>query len=284
MQLICAQGTLRHAPFPERVAAAAAAGFDGIGLSTGAYGRLREQGWTDAGLRALLSDAGVDLLESEGVLGFSSRGAVVAGPLAGRAYADPEVERRLYAMADAFGLRHVMVNAAFEGALEADAPAAFAALCDRAADHGLLVALEPVACSSVPDAATACRVVREAGRPNGGVCVDSWHVFRGAPGAADLPGLDGDLVLVVQLDDGPLVPRDEDYLVDTLHGRAVPGNGEFDLTGLLRRLDRLGVVAPVSVEVLSDELDALAPGEAARRAADGTRAVLAAAQTAGAGA
>lgn len=272
--LVLAHGTLREASFPDRVSAASAAGFAGIGLATRGYARLRQEGWSDVALRTVLDDAGIHLAEVEGVLGFSSSGQVRSGILAGRRYADPETESLLFAMAAAFDVRHVIVSAAFEGELEPDAATSFAALCDRAAEHGLLVALEPLPCSTVPDLVTALRVVTDAGRRNGGLCVDSWHLYRGGSDERQLADVPGDLVFVVQLDDGPRRPSDPDYLVDTLHHRQLPGAGELPLTAFLLALRQAGVQAPVSVEVLSDELAAESPADAATLAGDATRRVL----------
>ena len=56
----------------------------------------------------------------------------------------------------------------------------FAALCDRAARHGLLVAFEFLPWSDVPDVAAAWRLIRLADRKNGGLLIDTWHYFRGA--------------------------------------------------------------------------------------------------------
>ncbi len=283
VDLVLAQGTLRATGFPERVRAAAAAGFTGIGLAVGAYCRLREQGWTDQALRSVLDEAGMRLSETEGIVGFSSEGEVRRGVLAGRRYADPAVEQAAFAMADAFGVDHVNVNAAFEGTLEAHAVEAFAALCDRAARHDLKVALEPLPGSTVPDLATAVRLVTEAGRTNGGICVDSWHLYRGGGDASDLLLVPADVVLVVQINDGPRQPVDPDYLTDTMHHRQLPGDGELPLVAFLQALDRIGACAPLSVEVLSDELAARPALETARRAAQATRRVLEEARHAGEG-
>jgi sugar phosphate isomerase/epimerase len=55
-----------------------------------------------------------------------------------------------------------------------------------------------------------------------------------------------------------------------------PGEGGFDLVGLIRTLDGLGVDAPLGLEVISPSLAASGPpGTVARRCADGMRAVLA---------
>ena len=85
-------------------------------------------------------------------------------------------------MADAFGSHVVNVGdigmpedlAAMDDVIEG-----FAGLCDRAAEHGLLVALEFLPWSGIPDVATAWRIVDAAGRANGGLLVDTWHHLRG---------------------------------------------------------------------------------------------------------
>jgi sugar phosphate isomerase/epimerase len=65
-----------------------------------------------------------------------------------------------------------------------------------------------------------------------------------------------------------------------MHRRLLPGDGDGDVAGFVRLLDEIGAKAPIGVEVISDELAALAPEEAARRAGSATRAVLARARAA----
>ena len=86
--------------------------------------------------------------------------------------------------------------------------------------------------------------------------------------------LPGTRVLGIQLDDAPNRAED-DLLHATLHERLLPGDGELDLVGLLGALGKIGVAAPIGVEVFSDALHALGPIEAAKRAGDATRALLA---------
>jgi sugar phosphate isomerase/epimerase len=80
---------------------------------------------------------------------------------------------------------------------------------------------------------------------------------------------------MIQINDGPKDPADPDFLVETLHHRAVPGTGDFDLDGFVDAVTEGGVTAPVSVEVISDELARLEPAEAARRCYDGAIEALA---------
>ncbi len=81
------------------------------------------------------------------------------------------------------------------------------------------------------------------------------------------------MIRLVQISDaGPLVG---DMFEDTVRRRLFPGEGDFRLVELLRRVAQLGVRAPVSVEVIGDTADQLTPAEMARRSCVTTEAVLA---------
>ena len=154
---------------------------------------------------------------------------------------------------------------------------AFAALCTRAAEHGLLVHIEWLPWSKIPDLATALRIVQLAAQPNGGLNIDAWHLVRSGVTVDELRDVPGSLILGVQLDDGPLEP--EPNLIEaTLHERTLPGDGAFDLSAIVRALRHTGTTAPIGVEVFSDALHALPAAEAARAAAEATRSVLGAAR------
>ena len=105
-----------------------------------------------------------------------------------------------------------------------EAAAAFAGLCDRAAEHGLLVHLEFLPWSKIPDLATAWQIIRGADRPNGGLMLDAWHYFRSGPDSTLLRSIPGASILGVQLSDAPAAPEPEP-LQATLHARLLPGQG-----------------------------------------------------------
>jgi sugar phosphate isomerase/epimerase len=148
--------------FEERVAAAADAGFDAIGLSVWEYDRLRAEGYDDNWLRTALDRHGIRVAELEVVLGFAATGPDrLRQHLPGLDYTDRDTEARFFEMATLFGARHLQTVGTFNSEqLEDQAVDAFAALCDRAAG-------------------TATEIVTATGRSNGGLCVDSWHYFRG---------------------------------------------------------------------------------------------------------
>ena len=256
----------RFGGFDERVAAAAAAGFAGIGLFAPEYERLRdEEGRSAKEIGRQLADHGLVLAEVETVHGWASEGT-----------AAEECRRRedlAYELADELGCRYLQAVGSYDGSI-ADAAERFAALCDRAAAHGLLVGLEWLPFTNITTAADAQTIVEAAGRPNGGYCVDIWHHRRGADDESLIRALPGDRVFAVQMNDGARQPALDDYKADCMANRVPPGEGEFDCAGFVRLLAEIGVRAPISLEVCSTELWAAPAAEAARRAADGMRAVL----------
>jgi sugar phosphate isomerase/epimerase len=119
-------------------------------------------------------------------------------------------------------------------------------------------------------------VARAAGRANGGVLLDVWHHTRGPDaGSTDL-GDAAPIVFGVQVNDVLAQPT-TDPGHEMMHERLLPGAGAAPVVELLRALREGGCRAPFGVEVYSDALHACGPEEAARRAGDALRAVLAAA-------
>ncbi len=183
-------------------------------------------------------------------------------------------EPEIFAVADALGARSLNAVDVLGGTFTVEEAAeAFGALCLRASDHGLVVHLEWLPWSRVPDLAAALKIVELAGAPNGGIAVDVWHLTRAGTPIEALRDVPGDLIRAIQLGDGPLVPED-DLMEAALHSRRLPGEGEFDLAAIVAALRATGTTAPMGVEVFSDSLHALGPQEAARRAASTTRRLL----------
>jgi sugar phosphate isomerase/epimerase len=262
--VLCAY-TIPAAGFRERVEVAASAGFDAISIRYLDYKLARQDGLTDAAVRQLLDDAGVVVADVDVLWEWA-----VGGERGERARHEPA--DRLRAVAAAVGARSVNAVSELDGPLELAAER-FGDLCDRLARDDLLVHIEPLPWSSLRDVRTAARIASLAGRPNGGVQIDSWHYFRSGLSNADLDGIDPGVVFAVQLADAPAAVE-EDQADETMHRRQLPGEGELGLVAFVRALDRLGVQAPLGVEVMSDRLAAMPVDEAARRAADALRDVV----------
>jgi sugar phosphate isomerase/epimerase len=247
----------RDTPLADRVKAAAAAGYAGIGWFVGDYVAHLERGWTDARIEQLLADHGLVLHE------------VDALPLERLALADAAVH-----LATAFGANHLQVQGNRPGSAE-EAADTIAEIADRVAPFDVGVAIEFVGNKNIASADEAWDLVLRCGRTNVGVQVDIWHHVRGANDWSMLEALPIDRIMSVQFDDGPLAPTDPDYTFDTITYRCVPGEGEFDVDRFLRTVYPSACNLPLSLEVISAELLALPVDEAARRMADATRRVLA---------
>jgi len=277
--LVLCAGTLpRETPWSERLAAASSAGFAGLSVWARDYTAARRDGWSDADLRSQLDDHGLAVAELDPAWWWTPGEVDVASLVA---IDDMEVfcygEAQMFAIADALGARSINAADVLGGRWGVDAAAeAFAGLCDRAAEHGLLVHLEFLPWSRIADLATAWEIARRADRPNGGVALDAWHWFRSdAPSdLTTLRTIPGAKVLAIQLDDAP-AEREPNLMSATLHERLLPGEGAIDLTALIAALRDTHTAAPIGVEVFSDSLHAVGAMEAAKRAADATRAVLA---------
>jgi sugar phosphate isomerase/epimerase len=216
-------------------------------------------------LAAMLADFGLEVHELESVRGWyrtEERGA--AARLR---------EEQLYRIADAVGGRHVTTVAERSGELPelSRLGECFHQLCARAAEHGLLVALEFVPHLTVlKDLRTASAIVAASEASSGGVMLDPWHLFHSGGSADDVRSLARNSIAAVQLCDGPQVS------VNTLD-RLLPGEGSFDLAGVIKALRHIGFAGPLGVEVISRDFCALPLQEMATRSFRSTQRVVSAA-------
>ncbi len=133
-------------------------------------------------------------------------------------------------------------------ALDDDALAAeqLGRLADLAQDHGIRVAYEALAWGRYINTYDhAWRVVEAAGHPSLGTCLDSFHILSRYGDPKDIEGIEdipGDKIFFLQLADAPLLGMD--LLQWSRHYRCFPGQGGFDLAGLLRHVLRAGYTGP----------------------------------------
>jgi len=266
--LVLCAGTIPHASFAERLAAAQAGGFAGISLRVRDHTRARADGLSDADMRSMLGDHGVAVAEIE-VLNAWRPGVRV-----GRSAPSAD---EVFAVAQAVGARSIcVVEGPGEAPPVAELATIFGKLCDRAADAGLLLHFEFFP-GSVLDLATAAAIVTMADRTNGGLTVDTWHLARTRDGDELLRTLPGSRIMALQLSDSPPVSEPEaDYMTATMTRRLIPGDGALDLVAFLHAVRASGSDAPVGAEIWSETLAAEPPLVAARRVGDAMRTLLAA--------
>jgi sugar phosphate isomerase/epimerase len=253
--------------FEDRVRAAAAAGYEGIGLRAENYWDAQATGLDDTAIREIAARNGVPIREVEYITAWGTQDD--------RDAAQQEKERAVFHMARAFGVRHL--NTGLLEKLPLDVMTdAFAALCDRAGDD-LTVALEFMPYSGVPDLATAWQIIDDADRANSALIVDLWHWARAGTTPADLDPVPADRIVALQLCDvleHPMQPP----RAESLGHRLPPGQGYGNAVGLVRALRDKGVQPRVvTAEVISNELVSRGVDTAAHTTANAAREVLRAA-------
>jgi sugar phosphate isomerase/epimerase len=129
-----------------------------------------------------------------------------------------------------------------------EAVEAFAGLCDDAVKHGLRVALEFMPFSGISDLRAAWDVVQQANRRNAGLVVDVCHFARSGWDDALLRTIPPERIMSVQLGDGPRLPP-TDLVDEAMYHRALPGDGDFDVAGVLEILPDGGTRTRVGPEI-----------------------------------
>lgn len=264
--LVLCAGTLIGTPLFDRLAPARAAGFTGISVFASECEALAAQGITLGEQRRRINDAGLEVAEVEivakwlpdqkprpGMPGWSSDLLTRLTPEA------------VLPIAEELGARSVIVAEAFGVPFHAEAMAeGFAAVCDHFQSAGIELALEFITGSSISTLGQAAEIVRLANRANGGILLDSWHLFRGGSSLETLRMLPGSAIKSIQISDAPAIVSD-DIEHEMTHARLLPGDGAFDLAGLLDALQAIGCAARIGVEVFSDSLATLPASAVAQR-------------------
>lgn len=229
----------------DRISAAHSAGFRGFGFSSRDL-----MGWRDTlgypAIRAALDGGEMRHREAEMIFDWWTDGE--------RRQASNHVRDDLRDAAEELGLTLVKVGPAFVGedvSLDRYAEG-FAELCDVYADVGARVALEFLPFSAVSTPSAALDIAEQAGRPNGGLVVDLWHVERGGVSLKDVSSIPVERLMHVELCDAASA-MPSDLVEDTLDHRLLCGEGDFDIRGFLDSVRDTGYGGAYGVEILSLE-------------------------------
>ncbi|MCG7202421.1 bifunctional sugar phosphate isomerase/epimerase/4-hydroxyphenylpyruvate dioxygenase family protein [Streptomyces arenae] len=143
-------------------------------------------------------------------------------------------------------------------------------LASLAADFGVRVAYEALAWGRhVSTYDHAWRIVEAAGHPALGTCLDSFHILSRGSDPKGIEDIPGEKIFFLQLADAPLLAMD--VLQWSRHYRCFPGQGGFDVAGLVRHVLRTGYDGPLSLEVFND---VFRQAEAGPTAVDARRSLL----------
>lgn len=264
-----------HVPLLTRIEPLAAAGFAAIGLQPGDVWTLQQQGMPVADIAARIADAGLQVMELDCTSCWMPRQR--------RSDDDSELAQllrtltpeRVIESAAQIGARSVVVvDLSPTPAPLEEAAAAFAQVCDLAAQHGLRAHIEFLPVGGIRTLTEAWDIVSAAGRSNGGLTIDAWHFFRSGSTLEQLLQIPGDRIHTVQLCDAPAVAQ-ADLWSELMTARLLPGEGDLDLIGLVRTLDAIGSTAPIGVEVFNTRQNDQSLAHVAHDWASAARSVLA---------
>ena len=106
---------------------------------------------------------------------------------------------------------------------------------------------------------TALALIEQCGEPNVGVNLDVFHYYTGPSKLEDLDLLTAERLAHVQLCDLAGVPRE----LATDADRILPGEGDFRLEPIVRRLHQIGYAGAVSLELMNPEVWRAKPSQVA---------------------
>ncbi|CAM5627841.1 putative 4-hydroxyphenylpyruvate dioxygenase [Streptomyces afghaniensis 772] len=150
-------------------------------------------------------------------------------------------------------------------------------LAAMAQEFGIRVAYEALAWGRhVSTYDHAWRIVESAAHPALGTCLDSFHILSRGSDPKGIEDIPGEKIFFLQLADAPLLAMD--VLQWSRHYRCFPGQGGFDVAGLLRHVLRTGYDGPLSLEVFND---VFRQAEAGPTAVDARRSLLVLQETVG---
>ena len=231
--------------FPDRVAAAARGGYAGVGLTYPDLCKTVARHGHD-GIAAILRDNGIRHFELEFLTDWFATGA--------RRRQSDAIRRDLLIAAEKTGARHIKIGGDMAGGAWPmdEMVSAFAALCDDAKDAGTAVVIEILPWSNIADIETGVQIVADAGRGNGALLIDIWHMARGGIPYERISSVPGRYVGHVELSDAAPAPIGP-LIDDTMHHRRLCGEGSFDVPRFLRCIKATGYDGPFGIEIISDE-------------------------------
>lgn len=236
--------------FEDRVKIAKEAGYDGIGLRAETYMLAVKQGYSDERMLEILAEHDMKVTEVEYITLWADPNKTMETP---ETLLQQFKEQTIYHMARLFGVGHINCGLMEKYPAEVHIQA-FKELCIRAKE--LVIGLEFMPYSGVPDLASAWNIVKEADCDNGMLILDTWHWARANMTAADLEGVPAEKVVSIQICD-VLERRYPDTILrdESMHDRLCPGTGWGDTEGFLRALKAHGIKPRVvGTEVISDPI------------------------------
>ncbi|GAA5361498.1 sugar phosphate isomerase/epimerase family protein [Streptococcus uberis] len=230
--------------FEDRVKAAKAAGYEGIGLRAETYVDALNEGLTDQDILDILTKYDIAVTEVEYIVQWAEEK---------RSYEQKYKEQMCFHMCRLFNVGHINCGLMENYSIEYTAQK-LKELCGRAGD--LIIGVEPMPYSGLPDFDKAYAVVEASGCENAMLILDTWHWVRADQPYRKLTAQQAAKVISIQINDAYERPYASAILRDeSMHDRLAPGTGAKDTAGFVKMIKDAGISPKViGVEVISDEI------------------------------
>lgn len=230
--------------FEDRVKAAKAAGYEGIGLRAETYVDALNEGLTDQDILDILAKYDIAVTEVEYIVQWAEEK---------RSYEQKYKEQMCFHMCRLFNVGHINCGLMENYSIEYTAQK-LKELCGRAGD--LIIGVEPMPYSGLPDFDKAYAVVEASGCENAMLILDTWHWVRADQPYRKLTAQQAAKVISIQINDAYERPYASAILRDeSMHDRLAPGTGAKDTAGFVKMIKDAGISPKViGVEVISDAI------------------------------
>lgn len=192
-----------------------------------------------------------------------------------RSYEQKYKEQMCFHMCELFNVGHINCGLMEDYSVEHTAQK-LKELCQRAGK--LVIGVEPMPYSGIPNMEKGWAVVKESGCDNAKLIMDTWHWVR-ANQPIDLEvikDIPADKIVSIQINDVWDRPYAKSILRDeSMHDRLAPGTGIGCTADFVKMVREKGIEPKaIGVEVISDAILAKGVAEAAKHTFDNTKKVL----------
>ena len=230
--------------FEGRVKAAKEAGYEGLGLRAENYVAALQEGLHDKDILEILKKYDMKVTEVEYITLWAENERFLEQQMK---------EQMCFHMCDLFDVKQINCGLMENYSVEHTA-GKLKELCHRAGE--IIIGVEPMPYSGIPDLEKAWKVVEASGCDNAKIILDTWHWVRAnQPYEGVIDMIPAEKVVSVQINDVQARPYAAQVLRDeSMHDRVAPGLGFGDTVGFCKMLRKKGIKPnAVGVEVICDE-------------------------------
>lgn len=238
------QGTIKHLPLDQALSVAAKAGYQGFGVWSERVDAFIESGYSyDAAIK-VINASGMQIVE----IIFLQEWLFVEGDA--KIKAMQEINKICKLAQD---IKADCICAPAYGYIGDFAVGVrnFKDFCDMAQNYGVKVAIEFVPVFKVSNILQAYKIVESAHKDNGGILVDTFHVFKGTSTLDDLDYIPIEKIFLVHMCDCPHLSSNIDFISQARNYRVFPGQGVFPLRKFISKMKQIKYSGYLSLEILN---------------------------------